>query len=234
MAQGRVTDYFSARKSNFTTQPSKRRKVEISSSNVDISALDKTNVNPFKNLDQPDQETQIADTRKENVFSPLQTRAARKSKTVTLKTPRSTTRPRRAKVDPKQQLLPDILATSTAPLEDERIAKTADIVTSSWDEHDGSACTPSKANSAADRGNSTNGRKRDRNTKAATASKDEATPEKRQPEMVKLPEDSKARKKLLLKAKSFEEVKIYSYFLNEKNVGWKIHLSACNYKCLML
>ena len=205
MAQGRVTDYFSARKNNNSLQPSKRRKVEISTSSVDISAHDKTNINPFKNLDQPDQETQTGDTRKENVFSPLQTRAARKAKTVTLKTPKSTTRSRKAKVDPKQKLLPDVLAISNASLENDKVTKTADIVTSSWDEHDGPACTPSKSKDTETENASTRGRKRDRNAKAAT-SKDEATPEKRQTGKVKTPEDSKARKKLLLKTKSFEKV----------------------------
>ena len=210
MAQGRVTDYFSARKSNISSQPSKRRKVQISSSSDDISPLEKTNVNPFKNLDQPDQDTQPVDTRKENVFSPLQTRAARKSKTVILKTPKSTTRSRKAKVDPKQKLLPDVLATPSASLEGDKVLKTADVVTSSWDEHDGPACTPSKSKASVESENATTrGRKRDRNAKA-TISKDEATPEKRQVEKVKTPEDSKARKKLLLKTKSFKKVKFHS------------------------
>lgn len=203
-----MTDFFSARKSNFTSQPSKRRKVEITSSNVDISSSTNTNLNPFRNLEQPDQGTQIVDTRKENAFSPLQTRAARKAKTLAVKTPRSTTRSRKAKVDPKQKLLPDVLANSKVLPEEENADKTSDVVTSSWDEHDGPTCTPTKSKGVSDQENGrTKGKKRDRNTKS-TSLEDEATPDKR-PEPSNSPQDSKARKKLLLKSKSVEKVKIY-------------------------
>ena len=204
MAQGRVTDFFSARKNNSAAQPSKRRKVEISTSNIDISSLIKTNVNPYKNLDQ---EPQSVDTRKENVFSPLQTRAARKSNAVKLKTPRPTTRSRKTKVDPKQKLLPDVLANSPAPIANEKSTKIADAVTSSWDEHDGPACTPSKSQDSSKV--TTKGRKRDRDSVKTNSSKNDATPDKRQPEATKSPQDSKARKKLQLKSK--EKVKL---------VGW--------------
>lgn len=200
MAQGRVTDFFSARKNNSAAQPSKRRKVEISTSDVDISSVTNTNLNPYKNLDQ---EPQSVDTRKENVFSPLQTRAARKSNAVK-KTPRTTTRSRKSKVDPKQKLLPDVLSNSPAAVADKNSTKIADAVTSSWDEHDGPACTPSKSQDSSKV--TTKGRKRDRDSVKTNGSKNDATPDKRQPEATNSPQDSKARKKLLLKSK--EKVKI--------------------------
>ena len=199
MAQGKVTDFFSARKRSTASNPSKRRKIEITASEVDTSPFTKSNIDPLKNIVQ-----QPVDTRKENAFSPLQTRAGRKSKGVKLVTPRSTTRSRKVvKTDPKQKLIPDILANSPALTSDKGVTQIVEKVTSSWDEHDGPACTPQKT---VDTDNiTTKGRKRNRGV-AAAQTKDDSTPEKRQPELAKSPEDVKARKKLLLKASSIQKV----------------------------
>ena len=201
MAQGKVTDFFSARKRSTASNPSKRRKIEITASEVDTSPFTKTNIDPLKNIVQ---QPVSVDTRKENALSPLQTRAGRKSKGVKLVTPRSTTRSRKAvKTDPKQKLIPDILANSPALTSDKGVTQIVETVTSSWDEHDGPACTPKKT---VDTDNlTTKGRKRNRRV-AAAQTKDDSTPEKRQPELAKSPEDVKARKRLLLKVSSAQKV----------------------------
>lgn len=59
MAQGKVTDFFSTRKRNPNLHPSKRRKVEISATEVDLSTLDRTNTNQYRNLSQPEAEVSI-------------------------------------------------------------------------------------------------------------------------------------------------------------------------------
>ena len=190
MAQGKVTDFFSARKRSSALQPSKRRKIEITSSDVDISSLTKTNTDPVKNQVQ---EPVSVDKRKENVFSPLQTRAGRKAKGVKPPSQQTTTRSRKARTDPKQKLLPDILASSPSVLVDQSGTQVAEAVTSSWDEHDG---TPTKS---AEGGKvTTQGKKRGREV-AVTQPGNESTPEKRRSELAKSTQDSRARKMLLLK-----------------------------------
>lgn len=197
MAQGKVTDFFSTRKRNPALQPSKRRKVEITSTEVDISTLDRTNVNPYRNLAQ-ENEVETESAKKENtVFSPLQTRASRKAKTVGISssTAKKTTRTRKPKVDPKQKLIPHSFIEPVAT-EGKGEITIAESVTSSWDDHDGVVSTPVKAETA------TNTRKRGRNGKTSQKElqkNDEATPEKRPVTKEPKKAETKARKKLQLK-----------------------------------
>ena len=235
MAQGKVTDFFSARKRSSALQPSKRRKIEITSSEVDISSLTKTNTDPVKNQVQ---EPVSVDKRKENVFSPLQTRAGRKAKGVKPPSQHTTTRSRKAKTDPKQKLLPDILASSSV-LVDQSGTQIAEAVTSSWDEHDG---TPTKS---AEGGKvTTQGNKRGREV-AVTQPGYESTPEKRRSELAKSTQDPRARKRLLLKPTSAAE-KVNSCFQHvcikfvigcccnsSMYINW-IQISKCGYMLCML
>jgi hypothetical protein len=199
MAQGKVTDFFSTRKRNPALQPSKRRKVEITSTEVDISSLDRTNANPYRNLTQGnDVEPEAA--RKENtVFSPLQTRASRKAKTVQISssTAKKSTRTRKTKVDPKQKLISrSFIEPQSAEPEVKGETTIAESVTSSWDDHDGGNSTPVKAEIVKIT------RKRARNGKTCqkeAEKNDEATPEKRTINNEPKKTETKARKKLQLK-----------------------------------
>lgn len=196
MAQGKVTDFFSARKRNPSLQPSKRRKVEIVATQIDVRTIDKTNTNPYRNLTQDveNDENQVSESegKTKTLFSPLQTRAARKAKsTAVASSAKKVTRGRKAKVDPKQKLIHEALA---EPKEQITLSET---ITASWDDHDGPQETPQKETTRA-----TNTRKRGREektTKKDNMASDEATPEKRQIDMkVDLQTKGRARKKLQL------------------------------------
>ncbi|KAH3774263.1 DNA replication factor Cdt1-like [Dreissena polymorpha] len=212
MSQGKVTDFFSTRKRNPGSQPSKRRKVEIQASEVDFSTLEKTNIIPYQNIVQNTHDLlanvnpQPVDERKENVFSPVTTRSTRREKAVKEvgSVTKKTTRTRKAKIDPKQKLIADTFA--NRPEEKSTIAED---VTSSWDEHDGAPATPQKPEAESE--TETKTRKRTRLGKTvqkddATKS-DEATPEKRPVQAVEetvAPTKSRARRKLAVVEKPAE------------------------------
>lgn len=208
MAQGKVTDFFSTRKRNPGIQPSKRRKVEITCSEVDISTLDRTNSNPYRNLAQESEvenEMSHEDQRKaENTaFSPLQTRASRKAKPVKVLAPVSkATRTRKSKVDPKQKT---IGKSFVVPAASEKGPITlAETVSSTWDEHDGRQLTPSKECTEA----VLKTRKRSRNEKTTALEETQqsggVTPEKRQLTKAMQKTETKARKKLHLVEKPIQ------------------------------
>lgn len=198
MAQGRVTDYFSTRKRNPALQPSKRRKVEVTSTQVDISVLDRTNSNQYRNITQDEGGAERQP--KETVFSPLQTRAARKAKQ-SATVPKKATRARKIKVDPKQTSIEVSLASSTNESASKGILQISEAVTSSWDEHDGVGLPQQETPRKSIEETVVNGRKRGRNGKTTVKDDlkpDEATPEKRPSTSAAKPAETKARKKLQL------------------------------------
>jgi len=201
-SQGKVTDFFSTRKRNPGSQPSKRRKVEIQATEVDISTLNKTNVNPFSNAiqDLPDLVRSPVDNKKENVFSPLQTRAGRKNNANTTLQSSKKTRTRKTKVDPKQKLISDTFnGKDITDKAEPKKAQVSEEVTSAEDDHDEAqaAETPKKQMA----GDKTKSRKRTRQAKAeqVESKADEATPEKRQVAEKKPAARGRAKKKLEMK-----------------------------------
>lgn len=198
MAQGKLTDFFSSRKRNPSLQPSKRRKVEITTSNVDIRSLEKTNLGALDKLTPEIHDPILPENaelgKKENVFSPLQTRAARKAKNADVS---KKTRTRKAAVDSKQKLISESF--SCSDIKTGAVTLTEDV-TSSWDEHDGPAQTETPQKQDTEKADSRT-RKRTRNVRTAQTeepSQDGATPEKRQPPVTTDKTGSKAKKKLQL------------------------------------
>lgn len=191
MAQGKVTDFFSARKRNPTLQPSKKRKVEIVASEIDVRTLDKTNSNPYRNLAETIENVCDADKTKETpMFSPLQTRASRKAKATTVApVVKKTTRGRKQRdVDPRQKLI------SESYLEPAKgLMTVSEAVTASFDDHDGPPVTPSKTT---EKKNTRKRSRQDKTTQECFRKQDEATPEKRATEVVKIPVKGRTRKKL--------------------------------------
>ncbi|KAL4235191.1 replication licensing factor Cdt1 [Mactra antiquata] len=204
MSRGKVTDFFSTRKRNPASQPSKRRKVEITSTPVDISTLDRTNTNQYRNLTQENEDRTETPIKGDNVFSPLQTRAARKAKQ-SAPSVKKVTRSRKVKPDPKQLSIEASL--STVSKNEKATVQVTESVTSSWDEHDGPVEnkqeTPQKSTEE-----TIKSRKRCRNGKTTVKDdqkSDEATPEKRTPPVLSKQADTEARKKLQLVQDSSSE-----------------------------
>lgn len=209
MAQGKVTDFFATRKRNAAAHPSKRRKIEIASSEVGNDELNKINRNPYKNVEQ---EKESVDHKKENsIFSPLQTRAARKAKSLRISTPKPSTRTRKTKTDCSQKLIADVFAQNPKSdishsdiLSGKVQGLVTEAVTSNWDDHDGPDCTPTKAVHNTDETSKV--RKRGRHGKSSIKiGDDDVTPEKCRPPKTTTNTESKSRKKLQLKLTSSDD-----------------------------
>ena len=187
MSQGKVTDFFSTKKRNPGLHASKRRKVEIVATQIDnIRSINKTHV-ISRNLEQDENQN---GPEEKTMFSPLQTRAARKAKINTAgKSQNCASRTRKVKVDSKQKLI------SQSFPEPEKGEVTVSEAVTSWSDNDGPPTTPQKETVK----EST--RKRSRqctSTQEDKAESDEATPGKRQTENTKpiVPAKGRARKKL--------------------------------------
>ncbi|XP_069112716.1 DNA replication factor Cdt1-like [Argopecten irradians] len=152
MAQARVTEFFSARKRTAESQPSKRRKVVILSSNSETLPVQNENVRSTRASSRnkavtdpvPDQFTFNANA------EPLAQKSIDKSKSEKKSKTKSVRRVRKANVkspETNQSSIKDAFekaSRASTPTEDIENTGTVEEVTSAWDEHDGVPLTPSK------------------------------------------------------------------------------------------
>ncbi|XP_046544177.1 DNA replication factor Cdt1-like [Haliotis rubra] len=204
MAQTRVSEFFPSKKKSRHSNATKRRKVELTTTDDDISTLKQA---VSRNVQIPEQleETKVECTK--TTSQKTKTSARTKSVVKSNQKPvrQSTRKGKNAENDSSQRKISDIFSSpfneyknNTEPLSFNFQNETSEAVPSAWDEHDGPDSTPTKQLRLSADTASRRSRKEIQNEGIT----EENTPEKESQEASVVPTKRYARKRLQMSQKS--------------------------------